>query len=468
MFSDTKYSVWALLIPVLWLLTFSVPHLDQGDFRTDTGRYAAVGLQMWDRGDLLFSYTQPESPYFRKPPLGFWIHGAVMKLFGVDLTVARAPSIVAALGTLLLTFWWVLKQGNRTWAFATALVLAITYEFVRRTREISLDHWQLLFMLAATIVVLQAVQRRENGWGGATLAGVLFGLSLLVKPLGGGIAFGIAGLWLIATRRLDKRTFIQMLWVFVVMMVVGGAWHVYMYAEFGQAFIDGYLGGEVIDRLEGEVNPVGWSYYPQLWLATYWPWLPIFLWGLFAVYSQRQQQRPGERDVLWLALIWLVMWGLVLILLPDKRPRYALVMYPAAAIISAYGLMSWSWAKKWLEKKPSLWQVIAPSLLLMILAVAPVRVQAPADPDWQALFAWMDNQGIEPKALWEYHIYDGDAGRFYLRYRQWPHAAIDRLTLQPKPVPSGSLLLYTDSIQPPQTQTVLFQAGKLTVARVPD
>lgn len=458
--------LWYWLVPLIWLLAFSVPHLGQGDFRTDTGRYAAVGLQMWDKGNLLYSYTQPESPYLRKPPLGFWIHGAALKLFGVDLVTARAPSIVAAAISLLLTFCLVKQLSTMTWAYASAAVLALTYEFVRRTREISLDHWQLAFMLGAALIMLGAVQKPRAWWSRATLAGVLFGLSLLVKPLMGGIGFGIVGLWLIATKRFSRRNRGLMAWVLLLMLVVGGSWHAYMYAEFGQVFIDHYLGGEVLDRLQGEVNPLGWDYYPILWLSTYWPWLPFLLLGSVRLGQAFKRLTASERDLVWFVLIWLSVWLLVLILLPDKRPRYALVMYPAAAIVSAYGLLSITRLKQWLlPLKP--WRLTIPLSLWLVLSLAPLRVQTPADPDWLVLFAWMDNQGITPQELWEHNIYDGDMGRFYLRYRQWPHPAIDRLTTKPADIPSGALVLYTDAIQPPLDQAVVFQQGKLTVACLP-
>src|SRR5215471_19532633 len=86
------------LLPDIWLLAVTVPHLEQGDFRRDTGRYAAVGLYMWTDGSLLQPHLNPETPYFAKPPLGLWIHGLFLKIFGVHLTVARIPSILAALG----------------------------------------------------------------------------------------------------------------------------------------------------------------------------------------------------------------------------------------------------------------------------------------------------------------------------------------------------------------------------------
>ena len=40
------------LIPVLILLAFTLPHLDQGEFRRDTVRYAAIGHYMWNVADV--------------------------------------------------------------------------------------------------------------------------------------------------------------------------------------------------------------------------------------------------------------------------------------------------------------------------------------------------------------------------------------------------------------------------------
>ncbi len=463
-----KYPFLFWLVPIVWLLAVTVPHLEQGGFRTDTGRYAAVGLQMWDKGDLLYSYTQPESPYFRKPPLGFWIHGGFLKGLGVNLVIARAPSILAAMGTLLLLFWLVKNYtANRLWAFGAAFVLAITYEFTRRTREISLDHWQLLFMFAAVAIILVSLKQNRFNVSRAVVAGILLGMSLLVKPLMGGIGFGIAGLWMLATNKLDRRSFSLMSLVLVLMLVVGGSWHYYMYAEYGDVFLKTYFGGEVISRLEGEVNPKGWHFYPELWLATYWPWLPFFLAGISGMFICRKDLCKSERELLWFALIWVVVWGFILLVMPDKRARYALVVYPAAAIISAYGLL-------WLT---SLWQffqrhllalLVIPLILLVTISLAPVRIQAGTDPRWDGLFSWMDQHGVKPRDLWEHGMYDGDTSRFYLRYKEWPRPAINRLTGELNKLPAKHLLLYVYEDIPPVIDVgkVLFQHDGLMLVQI--
>src|ERR1700704_1271103 len=131
------------LIPILLLLAFTLPHLEQGEFRRDTVRYAAVGLNMWRSDSLLVPYLNSEKPYFNKPPMAFWIHGLALKIFGPRLAAARAPSILAAIGVVIFSMLSVRNLATRREAVVSGIVLASTYEFFRRTREISLDFWQL-------------------------------------------------------------------------------------------------------------------------------------------------------------------------------------------------------------------------------------------------------------------------------------------------------------------------------------
>ena len=471
-------SVFFLLIPLLWLCVFTLPHLNQGDFRTDTGRYAAIGLQMWDQGDLLYAYTQAESPYFRKPPVGFWIHGFFLKVFGVSLPVARLPSIVAASLTILLSYALVRLWTTRLWAFGTAFILATTYEFTRRTREISLDHWQLLFMLGGTYllvkILLGAAQKQHTMTTTVWLipalnAGMLFGLSLLVKPLMGGIGYGIVGLWLLLRRSLTWYSVKVMLVALIAMLLVGGSWHSYMYHAYGQTFLDVYLNGEVVERLEGKVNPTPWYFYWRLWLSTYWPWLFFLLasvWLLFKKYTLRQLN-IAERDLLLFASLWIAVWIIVLQLLPDKRYRYALIIYPFLAIISAYSLSQWQRFRDILAHRTAV-LLLLPLGLLIMLSCVPLRLQAPPEARWLQLFAWMDSQRIQPAALWEVGLYDGDTSRFYLRYRAWPRPALERLTGKMARPPVGSLLLYQRAAErtPPANEQVVFRADDLLITRL--
>src|SRR5262245_57171343 len=117
---DTLKLVW---LPCFLLLCVTLPHLGQGDFRRDTGRYAAVGVYMWSWGDLLAPHFGPNQPYFNKPPLPLWIHGLSLKILGVSLAAARLPSIAAAVGIVALTVLSVRRIGARSEAIASGIIL---------------------------------------------------------------------------------------------------------------------------------------------------------------------------------------------------------------------------------------------------------------------------------------------------------------------------------------------------------
>ena len=136
---------------------------------------------MWQDGSLLVPYLNSEKPYFNKPPMALWIHGLFLKIFGAHLFAARLPSILAAIGVLLFSMLSVRNLGTQREAVVSGIILALTYEFFRRTREISLDLWQLFFVMSAVWLVTKAIRRGARV--PIILCGIPIGLALLCKPL---------------------------------------------------------------------------------------------------------------------------------------------------------------------------------------------------------------------------------------------------------------------------------------------
>ena len=187
------------LLPLLILLAVTLPHLNQGEFRRDTVVYAAVGRYMWDGGSLIVPHLGPEKLYLHKPPLPLWIHGAFLKIFGANLIAARLPSILAAAGVIGFNILAVRNLATRREAITSGIVLALTYEFFRRTREISLDLWQLLFIMAAVWLVTAAIRNARTV--PVVLGGIPIGLALMCKPLVALCILPIFAIWLAIARR---------------------------------------------------------------------------------------------------------------------------------------------------------------------------------------------------------------------------------------------------------------------------
>lgn len=447
-------------LPCLLLLCCTLPHLEQGDFRRDTGRYAAVGLYMWTDGQLGVPYLNPETPYFNKPPLATAIHGLFLKTFGVKVAVARVPSILAALGVVILSVLTVRLLASRAEAAVSGLVLASTYEFFRRTREISLDFWQLFFVMLAVYLVAKSLKERRHA--GLLLAGVPIGLALLCKPL---VALGVLpvfALWAVLVRQ--RRAAVWLLTGAVAVAVaVAAPWHLYMWSLFGPAFTGQYFGHEVVSRAQGKLSTMPFWYYPVALLRNYWPWLLAVAWAIRVRWWRPQQpQRRPWRDLVLLGLVWVGCVLLMLSFFPDKKPNYALPLYPMLSWVAAAGLcrLPWRSLRTWYSRR---FVGLAPATaaLLVLLSLLPIRFQAPPSEDWQALFRWLRAERIPFDSL-DHHNLDANlicyyylkAGVFPKRFEPGADSTTDARRL---------VLTLRDPNSDPPAQPALFVAGELAV-----
>ncbi len=408
-------------VPAVVFLCMTLPHLDQGAFRKDTGRYGAVGLQMWRTGEFWTPHLQPDTLYFNKPPLGFWIHGASLHALGVGVWQARLPTVLAGLGIVLLIGAIVRRFADRTRALAAGVILATTLEFFRRTKEISLDMWQALFVFAAVWCVCVALTPRGRSgrnlplWFG--LAGVALGLALMSKPLTGLAAVPVLGVWMVAFGSARRVWWLAL--STVVAVLVAAPWHLGMASIHGEAFTGNYFGAEVANRAAGLKETKPWWFYFKEMGEYHWPWLIAVVGGLigWAIHFPRGFGRLDRRGLA-LGVVWSVCWLALLTAFPDKRPRYGLLFYPTLAIVSAVWLFDVVPARTrrgLLRAAPVIVGVVVAGAA--VFAVLPVRVNRPADPGFEAIAGWMREHPA--RVVMAGSIESNDNGRLYLLAGRW-------------------------------------------------
>jgi 4-amino-4-deoxy-L-arabinose transferase-like glycosyltransferase len=450
-----------LLLPVIWLLAVTVPHLEQGDFRRDTGRYAAVGLYMWSGGPMLEPHLNPDTPYFNKPPLALWIHGLFLKLFGVHLAVARLPSIVAALGVVCLSVLTAGQIGSQSEALVGGLVLALSYEFVRRTREISLDFWQLLFVMMAVYLVVTAARAGKKEV--LIAAGLPLGSALLCKPLVALFTVPLLAIWLCLLGGGRQWRWL-VFGTLPLALLVALPWHAYMRWRYGTEFTDQYLHEETINRVKGLVSTRAPYYYLRILAATYWPWLLAVGGAIWLRFRKWKSVREPRRDLVLLGGIWVLYTLLLLNLFPAKQVNYALPLYPMLSWIAAAGLcrIPWQPLRTWYRRGFTGTAVIA-VLVLVIVGLAPIQFQKPPDPDWTSLFSWLEQHAITAGNIGHEGLEPDDICYFYLKRGIWlPGRTAD--------VSGTSIARQRDFtlkkkklLQPDITEPIAFQSGDLVV-----
>lgn len=461
------------LAPVLVLLAVASPHLDQGGFRSDTGRYAAVGLQAWREGNLLDLHLQEGVPYQNKPPLALWVHGLVLHTLGVSVWAARLPVVLLAAGSVALVARIGARLGGRPAGFLSGLVFALTYEYFRRVREISLDVWQTFFMLAAVWLVIRATNGRPRTR--MAITGACIGLALMVKPLVGLVALPFMGLWLALTGR--SRRLPSLLWALFVAGVVASPWHVAMALRQGDAFTGQYFGAEVVGRAIGEIQTLPPWYYLDILLRTYWPWNLVLMLGAWGWWKRRTRDRaqgaasndpandPPGRELVLLGLLWGAGWLGLISLFPDKYPRYAIPAYAGLAWVVGAVL-----APRLARQRPGLTQRLERSLLIgapvigLVLWMLPIRWQAGHEPARGELLQWIDSQ--PPESVWAWKLSSNDLGDLYLALGWWPKDAGAGETCR---APAGAMVItrrhFGVTPTPPGDEVFRSAEGRYVVTR---
>ncbi len=456
------------------LLALTLPHIAQGDFRTDTAWYAAIGVQSW-RAESWLDFWSPEAepgfPYFNKPPLALWIHGFLLHALGIQLWVARIGSVLAAVVALLCSVQIARLTYSRLGAAVSGCVLATTYEFFRRTKEISLDLWHTAFLFAALWCMVSVAVRAISPDSAAAVrrnwlwcvwwcaGGACVGLALMCKPLQGLLVFPIVGLWgVVALPRASRRVFAAGLVLAVLAaLAVALPWHVSMAAIHGGAFADRYFGGEIGERLKAamdggamaqfDVEPQHWTFYLRQIVSTYWPWLVAVIGAVRLMVVERRREKrevfSKARAVMGLALIWIVIWLVALTIFPDRRDRYALVLWPALALVAA-AVVETEWFVN--DRGGRTREGVARAVRIVpwfaavagvVFAIAPVRVQRGVDPQWPVLFESLRSEEVRDETIYAGGIHGNMSARLYLEFGWWPRVVDDA-----SPPERGTLLLY--------------------------
>lgn len=469
----------ARLTPVLAVLCILWPKLWQGDYKVDTGWYAAIGLQafraaadghlgaLWslaERTGLDAGGALLQLPYWNKPPLPFWIHGGVLWALGPSIWAARLPSVAAA----ALAVWLTGRLGARLAGPATgvsaACCLALTVGFLNMGSAISLDLWLLVCLLGAALGAATAVHRRQRRW--LVWAGVPLGLGLLCKPLVALLAVPMFGAWLLAA---GKRSLLGALAGGAgVAVALAAAWYVPMWLAHGEEFVDQHFRREIGMRAagllpsnEGAESP--W-YYVLLLARTYWPWGALAALGGVAL-ARREYSPRAAQAALW-CLIWGAAWVVLLSAFADKRPRYLLPVYPAGAIFGAVWLHHAGPTRLLVARRAALrWGVPVGLAIGVVVAALPVRIYSTIRPEWAAAIAKLQTLP-EGAALYDGGLNAEDAARLYLHLGRWATPTRDRLAQSIATPEPGAYVVTRGPRGEAWEGEPWFEAGDVRVVRV--
>ena len=343
--SHARAAMVLLVIALIGFLPglFSIPPIDR-----DEARFAQATKQMVESGDYIDIHFQDEVRY--KKPVGiYWLQAGMIKAalvlgFRNALTtiwIYRIPSLLGALGAVLLTYWAALAAVSRRAALLAALMMASCVLLGIERLMATTDAMLLMTVVAAMGAMARAYLSGTRGQTIANPAGVWLTAAIFWTALAAGVLLKgplivmivlLAALSLAAVDRSAR-------WLLQLRPVAGVAWFVILvlpwflaiFGRTGGEFLTASVKEDLLSKIFAgqETHGAPPGYYFILFWVSFWPGAMLAALAAPAVWSARRE------PVVKFLLAWLVPSWLVLELVVTKLPHYVLPLYPAVAILTA-------------------------------------------------------------------------------------------------------------------------------------
>jgi len=373
---------------------FSIPPIDR-----DEARFAQATKQMVETGDYIDIHFQDEVRY--KKPVGiYWLQAGVVKsasalgLRGALTTIwlYRIPSLIGAIGAVLLTYWTALAFVTRRGAALAGLMMASCVLLGAEARLAKTDAMLLLTVVAAMGAMARVYLSWQRGeepvhpsWTSPAIFWTALAGGILLK---GPLILMFVGLTVVLLAILDRSAVwlwrLRPVWGLMWMLVLVLPWFVAIFWRAGDAFFTNSLGGDMLSKLAAQEShgaPPG--LYLLLFWVTFWPGAPLA--GMAAPAVWRARREPGAQYLLaWLIPSWIVFECVL-----TKLPHYVLPLYPAIAILTVGALERRVLSRSWLVRGAAWWFAI-PAITAVIAIVGAIKLtHQPVFPAWPVLAAAM-------------------------------------------------------------------------------
>ena len=369
---------------------FTIPPIDR-----DEARFAQATKQMVETGDFVDIRFQDDVRY--KKPVGiYWLQSAAVETASqlglpraqLRIWLYRVPSLIGAIGAVLLTYWTALAFVTRRGAALAALMICSCVLLGGEARLAKTDA-MLLFTVVAAMGAMARVylswQRGEDParppWSSPAIFWTALAGGILLK---GPLILMFVGLTIAVLAILDRSAVwlwrMRPVWGLTWLLVLVLPWFVAIFWRAGDAFFADSIGGDMLSKLAAQEShgaPPG--LYLLLFWVTFWPGAPLA--GMAAPAVWRARREPGAQFLLaWLIPSWIVFEAVL-----TKLPHYVLPLYPAIAILTVGALERRVLSRSWLIRGAAWWFAI-PAIASVIVIVTAIKLtHQPVFPAWPLL-----------------------------------------------------------------------------------
>lgn len=295
------------------------PQLSQPDWHGTEGRRLQIAAEMAHSGNWMVP-TLGWEPTFVKPPLQYWLLGAIERLGVRDFVTMRLPAVLGLWAVALLAFALLRRSSGEGAGWVGALGILLAPVLLASTASTEID--PLFTELTAASLFLLAHGVAKDRGAAVVAAGVLGGLAILTKgpPYLMFVAGACVPWWQARGRRHLLQFFVPLLLVPLAYYVPLWIWYVQP-SEFGAV-----AGEESVGRLLG----MSWknvAQTPGYWLKAAAILLPLLAFYRFDRRLRAERTEPAE---LMLRVCRFGVLGAVVVLtfFPSRPTRYLLPIVP--------------------------------------------------------------------------------------------------------------------------------------------
>src|ERR1700693_350564 len=283
---------------------FTIPPIDR-----DEARFAQATKQMVETGDFVDIRFQDDVRY--KKPVGiYWLQAAVVETASklglpraqVRIWLYRVPSLIGAIGAVLLTYWTALAFVSRRGAVLAALMMCSSVLLGVEARLAKTDATLLLMVVAAMGALARVYLSWQRGedpehppWSWPAIFWTALAGGVLLK---GPLILLFVGLAIVTLAILDRSASwlwrLRPVWGLMWTLVLVLPWFVAIFWRAGDTFFADSIGGDMLSKLAAQEShgaPPG--VYLLLFWVTFWPGAPLAGMAAPAVWGGRGG-RGGE------------------------------------------------------------------------------------------------------------------------------------------------------------------------------
>jgi 4-amino-4-deoxy-L-arabinose transferase-like glycosyltransferase len=381
---------------------FTIPPIDR-----DEARFAQATRQMVESGDYVDIRFQDDVRY--KKPVGiYWLQAATLKTASAlglprpqaRIWIYRVPSLIGAIGAVLLTYWTALAFVTRRGAALAALMMCSCVVLSAEARLAKTDAMLLLTVIAAMGAMARVYLSWQRGddaahppWSWPAIFWTALAGGILLK---GPLILMFVGLTMVTLAILDRNASwlwrLRPVWGLMWTLVLVLPWFVAIFWRAGETFFTDSVGGDMMAKFVGQEShgaPPG--LYLLLFWVTFWPGAPLA--GLAAPAIWRARREPGAQYL----LAWLIPSWIVFELVLTKLPHYVMPLYPAIAILTVGALERRVLSRSpWITRGTAWWFVVPAGASVLAIAGAITLTRQPVFFAWPfvgaalvfGLFAW--------------------------------------------------------------------------------